>query len=117
MNLFHMNSVQVRDAGSMEPPVSIADLRDEAVGETIDAIWRDADWIEAAVGYDGMTITPRLAALAQEAKIRLDRLPQRDDTLFQKLARELIACVSASVVSAAEREVDSRADNAEGEAR
>jgi hypothetical protein len=48
MNLFYRNNVQVRDAGSMEPPVSRDELKQEAIQDEFDFLIRDPDTIEAA---------------------------------------------------------------------
>ena len=48
MNLFYRNNVQVRDAGSMEPPVSRDELKFEAIQAEFEFLIRDPETIEAA---------------------------------------------------------------------
>lgn len=46
--MFKANNVQVRDAGSMEPPVSREELKHEAIQDEFEFLIRDPGTIEAA---------------------------------------------------------------------
>lgn len=46
--MFYRNNVQVKDAGSMEPPVSRDELKQEAIQDEFDFLIRDPGTIEAA---------------------------------------------------------------------
>jgi len=101
MNLFYRNNVQVRDAGSMEPPVSRDELKQEAIQDEFDFLIRDPDTIEAAFN-EGFRIDAVACALFAEIA------DSRKPSLYEAVAKRVEHAMRDAVWQMARENVEGR---------
>lgn len=101
MNLFNANNVQVRDAGSMEPPVTRDDLKHEAIQDEFEFLIRDPDTIESAFA-EGF----RVDAIACELLAEL--ADSRKPSVYEAVAKRIETAVRAAVWEMAKAKVEGR---------
>lgn len=84
--LFNANNVQVRDAGSMEPPVTRDDLKHEAIQDEFEFLIRDPETIQAAFG-EGFRVDAIACALF--AEIADTRKPSMYEAVAKRIEHAL----------------------------
>ena len=102
--------------GPMEPPVDPDEARDEAIFDAIEAIWADAEWLEAACAYDNILASPELCRRLVALRPWIEKEPESMDGDYRACLRELIQCVDREVYKAAVRRVDDGFDDLPGDA-
>ena len=109
-SLFAINDYRIGLANNpCEPHDPDAD-RDAAIGGAEADIWLDADWLECACNYDGVTLSPELCRQMVLINAHLSSSPTSEDGDYRRALRELIACMDREVRAAAERHVDDGGD-------
>lgn len=99
--MFKANNVQVRDAGSMEPPVSRDELKHEAIQDEFECLIRDQDTIEAAFN-EGFRIDAIACGLF--AQIADSRKP----TMYEAAAKRVEHALRNAVWQMARENVEGR---------
>jgi len=99
--MFYLNNVQVRDAGSMEPPVSREEIKFEAIENEFDYLIRDPETIEASFN-EGF----RIDAIACQlfAQIASAHKP----SLYEAAAKRVEIALRAAVWEMAKANVEGR---------
>jgi hypothetical protein len=99
--MFKANNVQVKDAGSMEPPVSRDELKFEAIEAEFEFLIRDPDTIEAAFN-EGFRIDAIACGLF--AEIADSSRP----TLYEAVAKRVERAMSDAIWQMARENVEGR---------
>lgn len=108
ISLFSDRGLRLVDGytGPMEPPADPDEARDEAIYNTINAIWADGDWLEAACAYDRVELSLRFCRLLAPLRSWIEKEPETMDGDYRGALRELIRCIDKEVYKAAVRHVD-----------
>lgn len=99
--MFYRNNVQVKDAGSMEPPVSRDELKHEAIQDEFEFLIRDPDTIEAAFN-EGFRVDAVACALF--AEIAEARRP----SLYEAVAKRVEHALRDAIWQMARENVEGR---------
>lgn len=99
--MFKANNVQVRDAGSMEPPVSREELKQEAIQDEFDFLIRDPETIEAAFN-EGF----RIDAISCELFAQIANTAR--PTLYEAVAKRVEVALRDAIWQMARENVEGR---------
>lgn len=102
--MFYRNNVQVKDAGSMEPPVSRDDLKHEAIQDEFEFLIRDPETIESAFN-EGILIDAIACGIWAEIADR------RSPTFYEAVAKRIEHGLRMKVWHFAEMNVKERAES------
>ena len=99
--MFYRNNVQVKDAGSMEPPVSKEEIKFEAIESEFDYLIRDPETIEAAFN-EGF----RIDAISCELFAQIANTAR--PTLYESVAKRVEVALRDAIWQMARENVEGR---------